>query len=89
MARKRYVVVLEQTPNNWCAYAPDVWGCIATGKTREETERNIREALEFHFEGMSESGEEIPAPGTWTAMVDVEVPEDAPATPAGRPAEAR
>jgi predicted RNase H-like HicB family nuclease len=42
----RYTVVLEQTPNNWSAYVPDVGGCISTGKTRQEVERNIREALD-------------------------------------------
>src|SRR5581483_4392789 len=41
----QYVVVVEQGEHNWSAYAPDVWGCAATGATREEVERNIREAL--------------------------------------------
>ncbi len=75
MAARRYVVVLERTPSNWGAYAPDVWGCIATGKSREEALNNIKEALEFHFEGMHVDGESIPLPGTWTAEVEIEVPE--------------
>ena len=41
----QYVIVYEQTPNNWAAYVPDLPGCIATGKTREEVDRLIREAI--------------------------------------------
>jgi predicted RNase H-like HicB family nuclease len=73
----KYTVVLEQTPNNWCAYVPDVGGCISTGKTREEVERNIREALELHFEALRADNVPIPAPGTWTAVIDVTVGEPA------------
>jgi predicted RNase H-like HicB family nuclease len=80
---------VEEGPNNWSAYVPDVWGCITTGKTREEVERNIVEALTGHFAVMHESGETIPPPGTWTAEVEVEVPDGAPAAPATSPAEAR
>jgi predicted RNase H-like HicB family nuclease len=89
MLKKRYTVVVEQTPNNWSAYVPDVWGCITTGQTREQVERNIVEALTGHFAVMHESGEPIPAPGTWTSVVEVEVPEDAATKPVGTPAEAR
>jgi predicted RNase H-like HicB family nuclease len=69
----RYTVVLEQTPNNWSAYVPDVGGCISTGKTRQEVERNIREALELHFEALRADNVPIPPPGTWTATIDVDV----------------
>jgi predicted RNase H-like HicB family nuclease len=69
----KYTVVLEQTPNNWCAYVPDVGGCISTGKTRAEVERNIREALALHFEALRADNVPIPAPGTWTAVVDVPI----------------
>ncbi len=71
----RYTVVLEQTPNNWSAYVPDISGCISTGKTREEVERNIREALALHFEALHADNAPIPAPGTWTTVVDVPLPE--------------
>jgi predicted RNase H-like HicB family nuclease len=75
----KYTVVLEQTPNNWSAYVPDVGGCISTGKTRAEVERNIREALALHFEALRADNVPIPAPGTWTAVVDVPVGEETPA----------
>lgn len=74
--RKRYAVVVERaSKRNWSAYVPDVDGCISTGKTAEETLRNIQEALEFHFEGMAEDAYAIPEPETMVDYVEVEVPE--------------
>ena len=67
----KYAVVYEIAPNNYSAYVPDLPGCIATGGTREEIERIIREAIAFHLEGMRFSKEAIPKPETWTEMVDV------------------
>jgi predicted RNase H-like HicB family nuclease len=58
----KYLVIIETGENNYSAYTPDVSGCIATGKTVEETLRNMKEALEFHLEGMIEDGEDIPLP---------------------------
>ncbi len=75
----RYVAVLEKAPKNWAAYVPDLPGCISTGATREDVERNIREAIRLHLEGMREDGDPIPAPGTWTTLVEV---DDALAAPA-------
>ena len=66
-----YVVVYEQTDTGWSAYLPDLPGCVAAGETREETERLICEAIAFHLEGLRESDEAIPEPGTWTEMVEV------------------
>ena len=80
----KYVVVYEQTPNNWSAYVPDLPGCIATGKTRKETEELIREAVALHVESLLIYHEPVPEPGTWTGTV--EVPE---AVLAGEPATVR
>ena len=57
---KEYTVIYEHAENNWTAYSPDVPGCMATGKTRKEAERNFRDALTFHFEGLKEEGLPIP-----------------------------
>ena len=57
-----YAVVVEQTPNNYGAYVPDVPGCVSTGKTWEEMQAMIREALTFHIEDLLEQGEPLPAP---------------------------
>ncbi len=57
-----YAVVFERTPNNYGAYVPDVPGCISTGKTWDEMQAMIREALVFHIEAMLEDGESLPEP---------------------------
>jgi predicted RNase H-like HicB family nuclease len=59
---KEYAVIYERAESNWAAYSPDVPGCMATGKTREEVERNFKEALAFHIEGLKEEGLPIPEP---------------------------
>jgi predicted RNase H-like HicB family nuclease len=59
---RKFLVVIENGKNNYSAYSPDVSGCAATGKTIEETLANMREAMEFHFRGVLENGEEIPTP---------------------------
>ena len=58
----KYAVVYEQTTNNYCAYAPDVPGCVSTGKTWKKMQEMIREALTFHIEFMVENGESVPEP---------------------------
>jgi predicted RNase H-like HicB family nuclease len=73
----QYVIVVEQGERNWSAYAPDVWGCAATGATREEAEQDMREALAFHFEGTVEDDEPLPEPGTWTTVIEVAIPTGA------------
>jgi predicted RNase H-like HicB family nuclease len=61
---KKYAVVIEYGDNNLSAYVPDLPGCITTGKTVADIERNIREAIELHLEGLAEDGEPIPEPTT-------------------------
>jgi len=68
---KKYAVVIEKTATGYSAYVPDLPGCITTGRTREETERLIREAIEFHLEGMKLHGEVAPEPTTTTEYVEV------------------
>ena len=68
---KEYVVVYERTENNWAAYSPDVPGCMATGKTREEVERNFTDALAFHFEGLKAEGLPVPEPSSDTGRVRI------------------
>ena len=57
-----YAVAFEQTPNNYCAYVPDLPGCISAGKTWDEMLAMIREAVAFYIEGMYEDGDPIPPP---------------------------
>ena len=68
----RYAVVVEKAEHNYSAYVPDLPGCVATGSTREEVEREMRDAIAFHFEGLRDGGEPIPEPSELTATyVDV------------------
>jgi predicted RNase H-like HicB family nuclease len=67
----RYAIVIEKAENNYSAYVPDLPGCIATGKTVEETEQRLREAIEFHIEGMIEDGLPIPEPESEVNYVEI------------------
>ncbi len=69
---RKYAVVIEKGPNNLSAYVPDLPGCITTGKTLEEIERNIREAIELHLEGLREDGEPIPEPSTAVQYIELQ-----------------
>jgi predicted RNase H-like HicB family nuclease len=66
----KYAVIFEKAPNNYSAYVPDLPGCIATGGTQQEVERNIREAIAFHLEGLRLENEPVPEPSTWTELVE-------------------
>ena len=59
----RYAIVIEKAENNYSAYVPDLPGCVATGKTVEETRQQINEAIELHLRGMREDGLPIAAYG--------------------------
>jgi len=67
----RYAIVIEKAPSNYAAYVPDLPGCIATGATVAETESLIREAIEFHLEGLKADGLSIPPPTSQVEYVDV------------------
>lgn len=58
----KYAIVIEKAEGNFSAYVPDLPGCIATGDSIEDAEIQIREAIQFHIEGLLEDGEEIPQP---------------------------
>ncbi|MCB1736130.1 MAG: type II toxin-antitoxin system HicB family antitoxin [Gammaproteobacteria bacterium] len=67
----KYAIVIEKAATNYSAYVPDLPGCVATGATPNEVEANIREAIEFHLEGMRENGEVIPEPSAHVHYVEV------------------
>lgn len=66
----RYAVVIEPAGSTYSAYVPDLPGCISTGQTVAETERNIQDAIEFHLDGMRDDGEAIPEPRTVCEYVE-------------------
>jgi predicted RNase H-like HicB family nuclease len=67
----KYLVVIEETETGYSAYSPDLPGCIATGATREETEANMREAVDFHLEGLRLEGIGQPPAKSYSAFVEV------------------
>lgn len=68
---KKYLIIVEKTETGYSAYSPDVAGCASTGETKEEVERNIQEAIQFHLEGLQEEGYPIPEPSTYSSYIDV------------------
>ncbi|QDU87295.1 hypothetical protein Pla175_06540 [Pirellulimonas nuda] len=67
----KYTVIIEQGENSWGAYVPDLPGCIAAADTREGAIALIREAIEFHIEGLAEQGEPVPAPHSSSELVEI------------------
>jgi len=67
----KYLIIIEKTGTGFSSYSPDLPGCVSTGETREEIERNMREAIEFHLEGMQEEGYPIPQPSSESAYLEV------------------
>jgi len=67
----KYTVIVEKAENGFGAYAPDLPGCIATASTREEVLIQIKEAIEFHIEGLRENGLPIPPPSSVSELVEV------------------
>ena len=57
---QKYLAVIEKAPMNYSAFSPDVWGCVATGSTVEETVEQMERALQMHLESMIEDEEELP-----------------------------
>jgi len=69
----KYTIIIEKAGNNYSAYCPDLPGCIATGSTEEETIERMKEAIEFHIEGLKKEGLEVPKPKTTAVSVEVVV----------------
>ena len=68
----RYLVVVEKGHSSYGAHVPDLPGCIAAGETKEEALSLIREAIEFHLEGLKQEGQPIPTPVSTSEVVEVE-----------------
>ena len=67
----KYTVVIEKTDSSYGAYVPDLPGCVAVGETLKETEKLIKEAIEFHIEGLKLEGLEVPEPTTTSVSVEI------------------
>lgn len=67
----KYLIVIEATKTGYSSYAPDVEGCVATGKTREGVERAMKGGLRLHIEGLKAEGLRVPRPSSSSAYLDV------------------
>ena len=68
----RFLVVIEKADGNYSAYSPDLPGCVATARTREQVARNMHEAIEMHVHGLLEDG--LPVPRSYSSAEYVAVP---------------
>ena len=69
----QYLIVIEKTATGYSAYSPDLDGCVATGSTKQEVEQNMREAIEFHIDGLCHEGYTVSQPSSYSTYVDVTV----------------
>lgn len=67
----RYAIVIERAGSNYSAYVPDLPGCVATGENLPEVEKEIREAIAFHLDGLREDGIPIPHPSSVVEYLDI------------------
>ena len=67
----KFLVVIEKGASSWGAHVPDLPGCVAVADTREKVVELIREAIDFHLEGMRKNGEDIPQPSSEGELIEV------------------
>ena len=65
------IIVIEKTETGFSAYSPDLPGCVATGSTRDEVEKTMRESIEFHLDGLREEGYQVPSPHAYSTYIEV------------------
>lgn len=66
-----YTIIIEQTPQNFSAYVPDLPGCVATGSSKDEVIREMRSAISFHIESLLERNDSVPTPRCSATVVEV------------------
>ncbi|MFQ5772336.1 MAG: type II toxin-antitoxin system HicB family antitoxin [bacterium] len=67
----KYPVIIEETKTGYSAFSPDLPGCVATGSSKEEIEKNMKDAIAFHLDGMHKEGLEVPRPHNFSAYLEV------------------
>ncbi len=68
---KKYLIVIEETETGYSAYSPDLPGCVSSGQSRTEVEKNMREAIEFHLDGLRRDGYKVPEPHSYSAYIEL------------------
>lgn len=67
----KYLIVVEKTGTRYSAYSPDIDGCVATGSTKDEVEKSMKEMIEFHMEGLKLEKQQIPRPNSYSDYLEV------------------
>jgi predicted RNase H-like HicB family nuclease len=67
----KYLVIIEETKTGYSAFSPDLPGCIATGSSKEEVEKNMKEAIAFHLEGIRQEGLEVTQSHSFSTWLEV------------------
>jgi len=67
----KYLIVIEETGIGFSAFSPDLEGCVATGASRKEVEKAMKEAIDFHIDGLKQEGCEIPKPHTFAEYLEI------------------
>ena len=67
----KLLIIVEETETGFSAYSPDLLGCAATGRTREEVERAMKKAIDFHLDALKNEGQAVPTPRTYATYVEV------------------
>ena len=68
---KKYLIVIEKAASGFSAYSPDLPGCVSTGRSQEEVEKNMRDAIAFRLDGLREEGQPVPEPQSYSAYVEL------------------
>jgi predicted RNase H-like HicB family nuclease len=68
----KFLVVIESTETGYSAYSPDLPGCVATGATREEVEKNMHDAIELHVQGLIGDNLPVPEPTTFAEYISIQ-----------------
>jgi predicted RNase H-like HicB family nuclease len=69
----KYPVIIEKAKNNYSAYSPDLPGCVSTGVTLKEAFSRMRDAIQFHIEGLKKEGLDIPEPSTKVKYIEISI----------------
>ena len=67
----RFLVVIEKADGNYSAYSPDLPGCVATGRTRDQVARNMHEAIDMHVRGLLEDGLPVPEARSFAEYITI------------------
>ena len=67
----KYLIVIERTASGFSAFSPDIDGCVATGRTRSDVEGAMRDAIEFHLDGLRQEGLAVPPPRSSPAWIEI------------------